>query len=593
MEALNLQTPFLSDLADAGFPREEVDTVICTHLHFDHVGWNTMLVDGEWVPTFPNARYLLCRDEWEHWNREGASGYAATIDDAVRPVVDAGLADLVASDHRVTDEIRLEATPGHTPGHVAVHVESGGRHALDHRRPRAPSRAVRRTRLVRRPRHRSRAVVGHPSPAPRRARRHRPAGDRHPLRAAVLGPDRRAPGTDTGSRRLHPGMPDTAFPLSVLDLAPVGRGSTPADALRNSIALVQETERLGYRRHWVAEHHNMPGIASSSPPVLLAHLASVTSTIRLGSGGVMLPNHSALAVAEQFGMLEALHPGRIDLGIGRAPGTDPLTASALRRGPELLGADDFPEQMTELIGYFEGALPEGHRYERITAVPARGYKPALWMLGSSTYGASAAAVLGLPYSFAYHFAPAMLDDALAVYRRTFRPSAELDAPYVMLGVSVICGESDEHAHRLAKPGQLAFLRLRQGRPDVYPTPEEAAEYTFTPLERQFVDDWTRSHVDRRRGDGARRARRRWSSAPAPTSSWCRRWRPPTRSGWRPTPGWPTPSRSAPPADRASGRPQRPDREHHAHRGDTGVRQMGPGVPRAAGQWTGRRDSWTR
>ena len=266
MEALNLQTPFLSDLADAGFPREEVDTVICTHLHFDHVGWNTMLVDGEWVPTFPNARYLLCRDEWEHWNREGASGYAATIDDAVRPVVDAGLADLVASDHRVTDEIRLEATPGHTPGHVAVHVESGGRHALITGDLAHHPVQLRRTRLVRRPRHRSRAVVGHPSPAPRRARRHRPAGDRHPLRAAVLGTDRERRERILRSRRLHPGMPDTrAPPLSVLDLAPVGRGSTPADALRNSIALVQETERLGYRRHWVAEHHNMPGIASSSP----------------------------------------------------------------------------------------------------------------------------------------------------------------------------------------------------------------------------------------------------------------------------------------------------------------------------------------
>ena len=251
-------------------------------------------------------------------------------------------------------------------------------------------------------------------------------------------------------------MPDSAkladLPLSVLDLAPVGRGSTPADALRNSIALVQETERLGYHRHWVAEHHNMPGIASSSPAVLLAHLASVTSTIRLGSGGVMLPNHSALTVAEQFGMLEALHPGRIDLGIGRAPGTDQLTAAALRRGPELLGADDFPEQMTELLGYFEGAFPEGHRYERITAVPARGYKPALWLLGSSTYGASAAAVLGLPFSFAYHFAPAMLDDALAIYRQNFRPSADLDAPYVMLGVSVLCGETDEHARRAGQAG---------------------------------------------------------------------------------------------------------------------------------------------
>jgi luciferase family oxidoreductase group 1 len=286
----------------------------------------------------------------------------------------------------------------------------------------------------------------------------------------------------------------STVPLSVLDLAPVGRGSTPADALRNSIALVQEVERLGYRRHWVAEHHNMPGIASSSPPVLLAHLASVTSTIRLGSGGVMLPNHSAMSVAEQFGMLEALHPGRIDLGIGRAPGTDPLTASALRRGPEMLGADDFPEQMTELLGYFEGAWPEGHRYEKITPVPARGYKPALWLLGSSTYGAQAAAVLGLPYSFAYHFAPAALDDALEVYRRAFRPSVDLDAPYVMLGVSVVCGEDDAHARKLAEPGKLAFLRLRQGRPDVYPSPAEAAEYRYTPFERELVDQWTRSHV---------------------------------------------------------------------------------------------------
>src|SRR3954470_19451914 len=179
-----------------------------------------------------------------------------------------------------------------------------------------------------------------------------------------------APGTDTGSRRLHPRMPDTApttsFPLSVLDLAPVGRGSTPADALRNSIALVQETERLGYRRHWVAEHHNMPGIASSSPPVLLAHLASVTSTIRLGSGGVMLPNHSALTVAEQFGMLEALHPGRIDLGIGRAPGADPLTAAALRRAPSSPAADECPEQLRDLFLYFGGTHPQ------ITAVPGGG-----------------------------------------------------------------------------------------------------------------------------------------------------------------------------------------------------------------------------
>jgi len=289
-------------------------------------------------------------------------------------------------------------------------------------------------------------------------------------------------------------MLESELRLSVLDLAPVGRGSTAADALRNSIDLVQHVERLGYRRHWVAEHHNMPGIASSSPAVLLAHLASVTTTIRLGSGGVMLPNHSALSIAEQFGMLEALHPGRIDLGIGRAPGTDPVTASALRRSPNLLGADDFPEQMTELLGFFSGSLPPGHRYEHITAVPARGNQPAIWMLGSSTYGAHAAAVLGMPYSFAYHFAPALVDDALAAYRSAFRPSAERDAPYAMLGVSVVCGESDEHARFLAAPGALAFLRLRQGRPDVYPSPEEAAEYRFTPFERQQVDEWTKSHI---------------------------------------------------------------------------------------------------
>ncbi|MFI5053806.1 MAG: MsnO8 family LLM class oxidoreductase, partial [Acidimicrobiia bacterium] len=174
-------------------------------------------------------------------------------------------------------------------------------------------------------------------------------------------------------------------PLSVLDLAPVGRGSSAAEALQHSLDLARETERLGYRRHWVAEHHNMPGIASSSPPVLLAHLASVTSTIRIGSGGLMLPNHSSLAVAEQFGMLEALHPGRIDLGIGRAPGTDPVTAQALRRSRGLLGADDFPEQLTELLGYFSGVFPEGHPYAGINAVPARGYRPAIWLLGSSTY----------------------------------------------------------------------------------------------------------------------------------------------------------------------------------------------------------------
>jgi luciferase family oxidoreductase group 1 len=283
-------------------------------------------------------------------------------------------------------------------------------------------------------------------------------------------------------------MDQLRVPLSVLDLAPVGQGSTPADALQNSTELVREVERLGYRRHWVAEHHNMPGIASSSPPVLLAHLAGVTSTIRVGSGGLMLPNHASLAVAEQFGMLEALHPGRIDLGIGRAPGTDPVTARALRRTSGLPVADEFPEQLGELLGYFSGSFPEGHPYEHINAVPARGYRPAIWLLGSSTYSAHAAGILGMPFSFAYHFAPASMMEALATYRSAFRPSDDLDAPYVMLGVSVVCAESEARAQWLASPGALAFIRLRTGRPGVYPTPEEASEYRYTPFERELVKD---------------------------------------------------------------------------------------------------------
>jgi luciferase family oxidoreductase group 1 len=283
-------------------------------------------------------------------------------------------------------------------------------------------------------------------------------------------------------------------PLSVLDLAPVGEGSSPAEALRNSLDLAPEAERLGYHRYWVAEHHNMPGIASSSPAVLLAHLASVTSTMRLGSGGVMLPNHAPLTVAEQFGMLEALHPGRIDLGIGRAPGTDPLTARALRRNVHGRDDEDLAVQLLELIGYFTGSFPEGHPYARITALPALGYQPALWLLGSSDYSAQLAGLLGLPFSFAHHFASAGTLPALAAYRRRFRPSAVLHEPYAMLGVAVVCAETDEHAEWLAGPSRLAFLRLRQGRPGRYPTPEEAAAHPFTPAERGAIEGWTSSQV---------------------------------------------------------------------------------------------------
>lgn len=285
------------------------------------------------------------------------------------------------------------------------------------------------------------------------------------------------------------------IPLSVLDLAPVSEGSSTGQALRNSLDLAPRAERLGFTRYWVAEHHNMPGIASSAPAMLLAHIASVTSEIRIGSGGVMLPNHSSLVIAEQFGMLEALHPGRVDLGIGRAPGTDQLTARALRRLRGFTAdADDFPDQLIELFGYFDGAWPEGHPYSHIYANPARGNRPSIWMLGSSDYGAHAAGVLGLPYSFAHHFSSANTMVAVKTYRESFRTDGVIDAPYLMLGVSVICGEDDEHAKYLAAPAALSFVRLRSGQPGRFPSPEEAAAHTFTPFEEALLQQRTSSQI---------------------------------------------------------------------------------------------------
>jgi luciferase family oxidoreductase group 1 len=272
------------------------------------------------------------------------------------------------------------------------------------------------------------------------------------------------------------------IPLSVLDLAPVEAGRTAGAALRNTTELARRTETLGYRRFWVAEHHNMPGIASSAPAVLLAHLAASTSTIRLGSGGVMLPNHAPLVVAEQFGTLEALHPGRIDLGIGRAPGTDQLTALALRRTMEGLGAEDFPRELTNLIGYFAGDTAQ-----RIIAMPGRGDMPAIWLLGSSGFSAQLAGLLGLPFSFAHHFSSTNTEPALALYRESFRPSAWLDRPYAMVAVSVICADTDERAQWLAGPAGLSFLRLRQGSPQAMATPEEAAAYPYTDLDRELTE----------------------------------------------------------------------------------------------------------
>ncbi len=279
--------------------------------------------------------------------------------------------------------------------------------------------------------------------------------------------------------------------LSVLDLSPVSSGSTPADALHASIDLARHVEQLGYVRHWVAEHHNMPGIASSSPAVLIAHLAAATSTIRVGSGGVMLPNHSPLAVAEQFGMLEALHPGRIDLGLGRAPGTDRLTAAALRRGRE--SDENFPEQLAELLGYFDGSYREQHPFGTIHATPARGYRPDIWLLGSSDFSAHLAGQLGLPFAFAHHFAGGNTMPAIETYRSAFRPGV-LERPYLSLGVNVVCAPTDDEAQWLAGSGSLAILRLRQGRPDVYPSPEEAAEYPYSPMELETVRSWTANHL---------------------------------------------------------------------------------------------------
>jgi luciferase family oxidoreductase group 1 len=285
-----------------------------------------------------------------------------------------------------------------------------------------------------------------------------------------------------------------SVPLSVLDLAPVPSGSTAGQALRNSIDLAQHVEAWGYRRFWVAEHHNMPGIASSAPAVLIGHLASATHSLRVGSGGVMLPNHAPLVVAEQFGMLEALHPGRIDLGLGRAPGTDQVTAMALRRSVEALSADDFPEQLSDLMGFFDGEWPEGHPFKHVRAVPALGNQPVLWLLGSSGYSAQVAGLLGLPFAFAHHFSAANTEPALQLYRDCFRPSSTLGAPYALIGVAVVCADTTSHARYLHGSAKLSLLRLRSGHPGQLPNPTEAAAYTYTPSDRLTIENFSGSHV---------------------------------------------------------------------------------------------------
>lgn len=258
------------------------------------------------------------------------------------------------------------------------------------------------------------------------------------------------------------------------------------DALRGTITLAKEVEALGYHRFWLAEHHSMPGIASAAPSIMIGQVAAATGRIRVGSGGVMLPNHAPLVVAEQFGTLDALFPDRIDLGIGRAPGTDQVTAHALRRQADQLNEDEFPQQLLHLRAFVDNSFPDDHPYRAITATPGLGAKFAVWLLGSSTYSAQVAGLLGLPFAFARHFSPAQTMPALRTYREAFRPSEVLDEPYAMVTVSVVAAESDERAHYLAAPLKLTMARLRAGKPGRFPSPEEAAANPLTPEQEAIV-----------------------------------------------------------------------------------------------------------
>ncbi|GLQ52018.1 LLM class flavin-dependent oxidoreductase [Dyella flava] len=271
------------------------------------------------------------------------------------------------------------------------------------------------------------------------------------------------------------------IPFSVLDLAPVTEGSTPTQAFANMLDLARWTEQLGYTRYWLAEHHNMPGIASAATAVLIGHVAGGTSRIRVGAGGIMLPNHAPLQVAEQFGTLASLYPGRIDLGLGRAPGTDQPTARALRRYHD--GAETFPRDVRELLALFEPAVPG----QAVRAVPGAGVEVPVWLLGSSLFSAQLSAALGLPFAFASHFAPDAMDEALLLYRRDFKPSARLSKPHAVLGVNVVAAESDQEARRLFTTQQQSFINLRRGRPGLIPPPIDNIESYAAPAERYSVD----------------------------------------------------------------------------------------------------------
>ena len=270
------------------------------------------------------------------------------------------------------------------------------------------------------------------------------------------------------------------IPLSVLDLSPITQGGNPAQSFQNSLDLARNAERLGFTRYWLAEHHNMPGVASAATSVLIGYIAGGTKTIRVGAGGVMLPNHSPLVIAEQFGTLASLYPGRIDLGLGRAPGSDQTTARALRRN--LMGGDEFPQDVVELMQYFESE-PAGP----VRAVPGAGLQVPVWILGSSLFGAQLAAMLGLPFAFASHFAPQSMMQAIDIYRQTFRPSGKLEAPYVMLGFNVFAADTDAEARVLATSQMQAFVNLRTGRPTPLPPPDAGYPDRLLPQEKAIID----------------------------------------------------------------------------------------------------------
>jgi len=276
------------------------------------------------------------------------------------------------------------------------------------------------------------------------------------------------------------------LPVSVLDLSPVAAGSSGAVSLRNSLDLAKLADRLGFTRYWVAEHHNLPSIASSAPDIMIGQIAAVTRWMRVGSGGVMLPNHAPLMVAERFKVLEALFPGRIDLGLGRAPGTDPVTSYALRRRQQADGDDDFLERFNELIAFETKAFPQGHPFREVRAMPQDVPLPPIWLLGSSGYSAQLAAMIGAGFSFAHHFAEYDAVSAMLSYRQAFTPSTARPMPYAILGCAVVCADSDEEAEYLAATIDLNFVRRRQGQYLPLESPEAAARYPYTPAERSLI-----------------------------------------------------------------------------------------------------------